>query len=240
VLLLWRGHAIGSYPAFLYLGVVFGLAAGNLAAHAFGLNAARVYVAGLLLVAPALVGARLAFVAGNWSDYRRTPGLVWRRSTGGQAMYGGLVIVPVSIPLLAVLHVPFAVFWDVTTFSLLTGMVFTRVGCLLTGCCAGRPTESRFGMVLADARGVGARRIPTQVLEAGLGAAILAGAAALSASHPPPGSVFAASLAAYAVGRLFLQPLRERQRRVVGIAAPRIASVALLMPAVAWIVVQIV
>ena len=52
--------------------------------------------------------------------------------------------------------------------------------------------------------------------------------------------MFAASLAAYAVGRLFLQPLRERQRRVAGIAALRLASVALLMPAVAWIVVRTV
>ena len=240
MLVQWRGHDIGSYPAFLYLGIVFGLAASNLAAHAFDLNAARVYAASLLLVAPALLGGRLASVAGNWSEYGWRPSLIWRRSTGGQAMYGGLVAVPLSIPLLAVLHLPFARFWDVTTFTLLTGMVFTRVGCLLTGCCAGRTTERRFGVPLTDARGVRARRIPTQILEAGLAAAILSGAAVLSASHPPSGSVFAASLAACAGGRLILQPLRERQPRLAGIAVPQMASAFLLTAAVAWIVVRTV
>ena len=103
-----------------------------------------------------------------------------------------------------------------------------------------RPTESPLGMLLVDARGIGDRRIPTQILEAGLGATILAGAAGLAALHPPAGSVFATSLAVYAMGRLFLQPLRERQRRVAGVAAPRIASAALMMAAAAWMAVRIV
>jgi phosphatidylglycerol---prolipoprotein diacylglyceryl transferase len=229
VLFTWRGRAVPSYPAMLYLGLVLGLAAGNVAAHAGGLDGARVYVASLLLVVPALVGARLASVVMSWSAFREAPGRIWRRSEGGQVMYGGLVAVPLSVPLLAVLRLPFWAFWDVATFTMLTGMVFTRMGCLLTGCCAGRPTESRFGLVLTDRRGVRARRVPTQLLEAGLGAILLVGASVLAAAHAPPGSVFAGSLAGYAVGRLFLEPLREHQSRVAGVSALRAASVALLV-----------
>jgi phosphatidylglycerol:prolipoprotein diacylglycerol transferase len=194
-----------------------------------------VYVATLVLLAPALIGARLASVVGNWGAYRETPGRIWRRSEGGQAMYGGLAAVPASIPLLAVLHLPFWAFWDVATFTMLTGMIFTRVGCLLTGCCAGRPTDSRFGLMLPDARGVRVRRVPTQPLEAALAAIILAGAAVLAASEPPAGSVFAGSLAVYALGRLFLQSLREDQSRVRGVPALRAASLALLVLALSFI-----
>jgi phosphatidylglycerol:prolipoprotein diacylglycerol transferase len=143
-------------------------------------------------------------------------------------MYGGLVAVPVSVLLLAILHIPFWAFWDVATFTMLTGMIFARVGCLLNGCCGGRPTDSRFGMVLANHDGVRARRVPTQVLEATLAVILLGLAAILAASPAPPGSVFTGSLGLYAVVRLFLQPLREHQSRVAGVPALRAASAVLL------------
>jgi phosphatidylglycerol:prolipoprotein diacylglycerol transferase len=151
-------------------------------------------------------------------------------------MYGGLVAVPLSIPLLAALHVPFAAFWDVATFSMLTGMAFTRVGCLLNGCCAGRSTTSWFGLVLPDARGVRVRRVPTQLLEAGVAVALLAGSAALAATRPPDGVVFTATVAAYAAARVLIQPLRERQSRLAGAATLRLASAGLLVGALAGLV----
>ena len=83
ILFTWRGRQVPSYPAMLYLGLVAGLAAGNVAAHVVGLNAARVYVASLILIPAALVGARLASVAGNWAAWRDDPGRIWRRSEGG-------------------------------------------------------------------------------------------------------------------------------------------------------------
>ncbi|MGH2556034.1 MAG: prolipoprotein diacylglyceryl transferase [Actinomycetota bacterium] len=239
VLFHWLGRAIPSYPAMLYLGLVFGLVAGNVAAKAAGLNGARVYVASLILLPPALVGARFVSVVGNWNAYRRTPGRIWRRSEGGQAMYGGLVVVPLSLPLLAALGLPFWGFWDVAIFTMLTGMIFARVGCLLNGCCAGRTTESRFGLLLAGQHGVRTRRIPMQVIEGSLGAILLAGASVLAVLPAPPGSVFTVSLAAYALARLFLQPLREVQGSVASIPALRTASAALLAVAVLLFLPQI-
>ena len=54
----------------LYLGLVAGVAAGNVAARAAGIDAFRMFAATLVLIGPALVGARAAGgVAG-----RRAPG----------------------------------------------------------------------------------------------------------------------------------------------------------------------
>ncbi len=227
VLFHWRGRDVRSYPAFLYIGAVAGIAVGNLVANSMELNGARVYVAMLVLLVPALAGARVASVFADWSDYRTSPEQMWRRSDGGQAMYGGLVAVPVSLPLLAVLRVPFWAFWDVATFTILTGMAFTRIGCLLTGCCAGRPTWSRVGIVSADTNGVWARRYPTQLLEAATACVLLAAATAVLGGRLPGGSAFAICLGTYAVARVFLQSLRASERRVGRLPALRAASVAI-------------
>jgi prolipoprotein diacylglyceryltransferase len=231
------GRPVRSYPAMLYLGLVAGTLVGQAAAAARGLDGFRVWLATLLLIAPALAGARLAYVAGHREAFASDPGLIWRRSVGGQAMYGGLLAVPVSVPLLAALDLSFWAFWDVAAFTMLTGMVFTRVGCLLTGCCSGRPTDGPFGVVLPDHRGIARRRIPVQPLEAALGCAVLAAAASVDPVASPPGTAFLTALAGYAIGRVALEGAREGGRRVGGVAAQRVASMVLATAAVVLLVI---
>ena len=237
VLFTWRGHRIWSYPALLYVGLVSGVVVGNVAANLRGLDGVRVYAATLVLLLPALVGARLAYVAGHWSLFRAEPRDIWRHSVGGQAMYGGLLAVPVSVPLLAAMGIPFWSFWDVATFTMLTGMVFTRVGCLLNGCCMGRPTEGRFGLMLRDRAGRVRRRIPSQVLEAAMGALVLAGVSAIPV-HARPGTVFLAALAGYPLGRLLLQGTREDEHRIARFRSQRVVSVALAVLAIALLLLS--
>ncbi len=224
ILFRWRGRPVWSYPAMLHVGLSVGLVIGNLEANLRGLDGTRTYLATVLLVLPALAGARLVYVAGHWGLFRDDPARIWRHSVGGQAMYGGLFAVPVSIPLLRALGVPFWAFWDVATFTMLTGMVFTRVGCLLQGCCAGR----------VAARG----HIPMQVLEAALGALVLGGVAAIPA-RAAPGTVFLAALAGYAAGRFVLQGAREARHRVAGVDVQRATSVFLASAAIAALVFSV-
>jgi phosphatidylglycerol---prolipoprotein diacylglyceryl transferase len=228
VLLHLGARPLPSYPALLYVGVVLGLAAGNVVANAEGLDGVRIYVATLLLLVPALVGARMAFVAAHWPVYRREPRRIWRRSEGGMVMLGGLPLaVPMSLPLLGALDVDFGTFWDVATITMLVAMVFTRLGCLLNGCCAGRPTASRWAVLLPNTRGEWHRRIPTQLLEAGWAGVLLALAVAAQ-GRLPDGAIFAGALGAYGSGRLILEPLREQpdgRHLLLAEAAPALAVV---------------
>jgi prolipoprotein diacylglyceryltransferase len=209
LLFTWRGIKVWSYPAMLYVGLVVGVAAGNIAAHAAGLDAFRVYVATLLLIPPSLIGARLLHVAIHWDVYRHDRKRIWDRNEGGQAQYGGLaVMVPLSFPLLAALDIPLGGFWDVSSFTILVGMIFTRVGCLLNGCCVGRPSE-RLGVYLPNSHGVWQKRIPTQVLE-GLWALLLVVSSAMIWHLMPfSGALFLYVVAGYALGRLVLESSRE-------------------------------
>ena len=210
ILFSWSGFNVYSYPAMLYLGMVAGVFAGAHVAQLSGLSPNSFVVASVLLIVPSLIGARLFFVFAHWDVYRRDPPRIWRRSEGGMAMYGGIIVtVPLSIPLLRAMHLPFAEFWDAATFTILLGMVFTRVGCLLNGCCSGRPTSAWFGLNLPDHRGVWRRRIPTQLLEL-LWAATLLGAAAMMRDRAPfAGAIFCSAVVAYGVARLVLEPLRD-------------------------------
>jgi phosphatidylglycerol:prolipoprotein diacylglycerol transferase len=210
VLFRWGGLTVWSYPALLYVGLVAGVWAGNLSAHAADIDAFRAWLATLVLIACALAGARLLHVAEHWRVYRRDVRRIWDRSEGGLAMYGGLPVALVaSVPLLAALQLPFGAFWDVGMITILVGMVFARVGCLLNGCCAGRASTSRGSAYLPNHRGVWQRRIPTQFLEAAWGSVVLLSTLALWRWLPFPGALFLLATAGYAAGRLVLESARE-------------------------------
>jgi phosphatidylglycerol:prolipoprotein diacylglycerol transferase len=209
----WRGITVHSYPAMQYIGLVLGVFAGNAAAHATHLNAFRVFVATFLLIIPALAGARLLYIAANWKHYRNDIPRIWNPQDGGAAQYGGLLLaVPLSVPLLSKLDLPFAAFWDIGVITILVGMVFTRIGCLMNGCCTGRRSNGWISMYLPGRDGVWDKRVPTQILESSLAALLLVVGLVIWHSLPFPGALFLFVVAGYACGRLVLESLREHQR----------------------------
>jgi prolipoprotein diacylglyceryltransferase len=206
----WRGITVHSYPAMQYIGLTLGVLAGNIAARLTGLDAGRVYVATIILLFPALAGARVLYVLSHWSEYRKNRGNIWNTRQGGAAQYGGiLVAVPLSIPLLAAMRIPFGAFWDVAGITIMVGMVFTRIGCFMNGCCAGRQSSSRLALVLPNSCGQWARRFPTQLLEAGWAASLLIVGLLLWSSLPFDGALFLFIASGYALGRLVMESMRE-------------------------------
>jgi prolipoprotein diacylglyceryltransferase len=218
-LVAFGGIRVPSYQAMFCLGVTLGVVAQNGAANAAGLSAARVYAATFVLLPIGIAGTRLLYVLGHRHDFRPDPRQILDRASGGMALYGGLLaIVPASIPVLAALAVPFWRYWDVTIFLLLVAMVCTRIGCLLNGCCAGR-----------------LRRVPTQLLEAAVGAALLVAAVALWPVLDRPGELFLLIVAGYGAARTVLQPLRAEGTRTdatvlisLGLVVCSLAAVGLI------------
>jgi prolipoprotein diacylglyceryltransferase len=234
LLFSWHGFRLASYPALLYVGLVAGCFAGAAAADARGVDADAVIVATLLLNASALVGARLAFVGAHWSHYRYQLRRVWRRSEGGMTMFGGFALaIALSPPLLGLLGLRFMQFWDAAAVTILVGMIFTRVGCLLNGCCAGRPTEGRLGLRLPDFTGHIERRVPTQLLEAMSACLLLAGAIVISRQDTFSGAVFLFALGGYGLARLALDPTRAERAGRRRPTANQVVSVALVVAAAA-------
>lgn len=210
VLFHWRGRPIYSYPAMLYVGLLAAVATGNWAAHETGLNAFRVYLAMIILIVPAIGGARLLHVAIHWRSYSQNKRRIWDRSEGGYGMYGGLPLVLLtSAPVLYAMRLPFAAFWDVGALSILAGMIFARIGCLLNGCCCGRPSNAWFSIYLPNEKGVRVKRIPSPCLESIWVAMLLVSAILLWHRMGFPGALFLFACSGYAAGRLVLESLRE-------------------------------
>jgi len=168
------------------------------------------------------VGAKVWFLV----LHRRRPSF----ATEGLCIQGFLVgAALVLVSAFALLHLPVGTFLDAATPGLFVGLAIGRPGCILAGCCVGRFTTARLGIWASDRR-VGARRIPTQLLESGLCLAI--GAAALILVLQPrlllPGAVFVGALAGYTLGRQRLLPLRAEPRKSA-IGRPLAAATAGLL-----------
>ncbi|MGH3431638.1 MAG: prolipoprotein diacylglyceryl transferase family protein [Thermocrispum sp.] len=113
----------------------------------------------------------------------------------------------------ALLHMPVGVLLDATTPGLFLGLAIGRPGCFLTGCCAGRPTGSHWGLCSSDRRVV-IRRVPVQLIEAvaALIIGIVALALVLVVHAPIAGAIFVGALAAYVLVRQMLFTLRANSR----------------------------
>jgi phosphatidylglycerol:prolipoprotein diacylglycerol transferase len=241
VLFHWFGRPVHSYPAMLYLGTVLGFYAQLYAAVSIGLHAASSLAAALLLLIFALLGARLLHVGAHWRLYRGHPRRIFQFSNGGASMYGGLLLaVPLSLPVLAALGIPLGTFWDTASFPLLIGMIITRVGCFLNGCCAGRPTSGWWGINLPDCNGAWRRRVPAQILEIAWGSVALAGAIFLWGRLSFQGALFFYTIGAYGAGRIVLESVRDEQDRIMGMSIHKAISsgfvaVSVCAFAIAWL-----
>lgn len=199
------GVVPGSYTALFGVGVVVALVTQAAIIAHDPIAPSRSILVSLLALAVGLLAAKLWYAA-----------LHPRESLikGGWAVDGFLVVAPlVAIGALLAARLPIGPYLDAASPGLFLAIAIGRLGCFLTGCCAGRCTASRFGVWSSDRR-IGARRIPTQLLEAGAGLALAIVTLPLVLLHVVPhGIVFAATLAAYLGVRQALMRLRAESRK---------------------------
>lgn len=224
------GRRIYSYPAMLYLGIVTGVLVGTYVAGLEGLSRPAAYWAMVLLTVPALVGSRLLYVITHWDRFRDQPSKIWNRSEGGASLYGGLILaLGLSVPLLRILGLSFGGFWDAASITLLVGMIPTKVGCLLNGCCSGRYSTGPLAMNLPDVRGICCPRIPAQLLEAGAAVGLLAVSLWIRPRLPFPGALILFNLAGYGAIRWGLEFIRDPEPSATPARVNQAVSVALIV-----------
>lgn len=99
---------------------------------------------------------------------------------GGMCIQGFVIAaIAVTATAVAIAAIPLGAVLDATALGLLFGMAIGRLGCFFGGCCAGRPSASRWAVWSSD-RARGVRRIPVQLIESSMSAGI--GVAALIAA----------------------------------------------------------
>lgn len=207
----------GSFMALAALAIVSALAAQvPVLAHP-GLAVGSSLAASLVGLLAGLVGAKAWYMA--------LKGPSRETLKGGWSVDGFLVAAPVAAVLAVLaLGVPLGSYLDAITPGIFLAVAIGRVGCFLTGCCAGRCTAARWGIWSSDRR-VGARRIPAQLIESatGLLLAILSAIAVLGHFSGWSGLAFVATVVIYAGVRQILLRLRAESRRFSWRRSPAIA-----------------
>lgn len=202
------GAVLGVWPALVVTGVVIALVLQFLLARNAALAAGRLLLVSTLGALVGLAGAKVYYAVEHRG--RKQTGLL----TTGMCIQG--FVIGITATLLAgtaVAGLRVGAVLDVTAPGLLVAMGIGRIGCFFAGCCAGRPTRSRWGLWSSDRR-LGLRRIPTQLVESA--AAFTIGAVALliaaAGTGDEGGALFVAALAAYVLVRQLLFPLRSLGR----------------------------
>jgi phosphatidylglycerol---prolipoprotein diacylglyceryl transferase len=164
------------------------------------------------LIGGAIVGARLFYVATHWqAEFAREP--LWevfalRRS--GLVWYGGLI--GASLATIIYSWKTKVSLWkvaDVIAPSIALGHAFGRVGCLMTGCCYGRPTTLPWAVYFPKDHWTGGVGVhPTQIYEAVANALLYVGLMWLYRRKKFDGQIFAAYLIGYALLRGFVESFR--------------------------------
>ena len=215
----------GSYPALAALAFAVALVMQAVLVGREGIDPGTTSAVSIV----AMIGGLLA--AKTWYSFLRPDESILR---GGWAVDGFLIVAPVlAIAGLAIVSLPVGAVLDATAPGLFFAVAIGRIGCFLTGCCAGRPSASRWAIWSSDRR-VGAKRVPAQLIESGVGLLLGSVALVLVVGLTPPihGLIFVLASAAYAAARQGLLRLRVETRRSARTLPATAAAAAAVLIAV--------
>lgn len=214
------GMIFGSWAVLAILGMVAALVVQRVVVDRLDLALSAVLPISLAAIVAGVIGAKAWYMVLHRRSGRRD----------GWCIQGLVVGIAIFAPLLlAATGNSIGAYFDATAPGLLIGMAIGRLGCFFAGCCCGRPTASRWGVWSSDQQPVGAKRIPTQLLESAFTFAVgLATLAAVLQWKPARGAWFVAGLAAYTIGRQGILRLRaERKSPRAGLVTACIAAAVL-------------
>jgi len=231
---------VSTYTVLLFLGCVVGSAIGYLRARRDDLSGRLFLVIAAVGIVGGLLGAHL------WSALVEVGTLTGRLEAAnllrgsGLSIMGGLLLGGSAAALAARLAgVSLRAWLDAASPGAAAGIAVGRIGCLMAGCCHGKPTLFPIALVFdrfdTVARPIGVPLHATQIYES-LGAAALAAGLFWMPARPPAHRV-CLFVAGYGLLRAVVETLRADYRGlVVGIPATLLAALLAACVGIAAIV----
>jgi phosphatidylglycerol:prolipoprotein diacylglycerol transferase len=235
---------IGDWPVYSYgvllaLAYLAGLQLAVIRARRAGLDSARVMDLGIYIIIAALIGAKLMLIAVDFQYFRTQPRELLSLVRAGGVFYGGLIAAFfVAFWLLKRYRLPVWTTADLIAPGIALGHIVGRLGCLLAGCCYGRPAgDLPWAITFTDpiaSANVGTpldvALHPTQLYEAGAELIILVFLLVFERKGRPfPGRTFWFYMFLYAVSRFVIEFYRGDERgTVAGLSTSQFVSVILV------------
>ena len=142
---------IYSYGLLLVSAYLIGLRVAVARARQRGINGDRAMDLGIWIILSALVGAKLLLLIVDFDHIRRDPAELLGLLRSGGVFYGGLVLaVGVAFWYMRRHRLPLWTTCDAFAPGIALGQAVGRLGCLLGGCCYGRPTDVPWGITFTN------------------------------------------------------------------------------------------
>ncbi|MGH7951091.1 MAG: prolipoprotein diacylglyceryl transferase [Limisphaerales bacterium] len=214
---------LGSYPLRWYgvmiaLAFMFGLWTATRRARHENISGERIADVVLWLMVGAILGARIVYVTTYWKDEFANQPLseIFMIQHGGLVYYGGLIGAMIAgFIYIRWKKMPLWKTADVLAPSIALGSVFGRVGCLLNGCCYGRPTDVPWAITFTNPQAhelsgtpLNVPLHPTEIYDGGLNLILYIFLAWLFRRKKFDGEIFATYLICYAVFRSIVECFR--------------------------------
>ena len=229
-----------SYGVLLAAAYLVGLKLALIRSRGRGLDQPRVMDLGIWIIVSALAGAKLLLLLVDYRQYWAHPRELGNLLRSGGVFYGGLIAgVGVALWYMHRHRMPLWTTTDVFAPGIALGHVVGRLGCLMAGCCFGRPTSVPWAITFRDPAAtpnvpLGVPLHPTQLYEAGAEAAILFLLLALERrGRDFPGRTFWTYMLLYGVSRFAIEFYRGDSRGMVFDAISTSQFVSLIVVPVA-------
>lgn len=215
------GWPVYSYGVLLAAAYLAGLQLAVVRARRAGLDAAKVMDFGIYLIIAALVGAKLMLIVVDFSYYRANPREILSLARAGGVFYGGLIAaLIVGLLLVRRYKLPIWKTSDLIAPGIALGHVIGRMGCLMAGCCYGKPTTVPWAITFRNplaSLNVGTpldvALHPTQLYDAGAELLILIALLATEKKGKPfAGRTFWIYMLLYAISRYIIEIYRGDDR----------------------------
>ena len=246
ILFEFGGFTIYWYGVLLAAAYLLGLQFALMRAQSRGLDRQRVMDLGIWIIISALVGAKLLLLVVDFRQFTASPRDLLGLARSGGVFYGGLIAAVVVALLYIRRHrMPLWPTTDVFAPGIALGHIVGRFGCLLAGCCFGKPASVPWAITFRDPAAatsltpLGVPLHPTQLYEAGAEALILGFLLLLERrGRPFAGRTFWTYMLLYAVSRFAIEFYRGDDRGMVfgALSTSQFISVLLVPVAIVMLI----
>ncbi|MGH7939509.1 MAG: prolipoprotein diacylglyceryl transferase [Limisphaerales bacterium] len=205
------------YGVMIALAFVAGLSTATLRARRENISAERIGDVVLWLMVGSILGARVVYVTTYWPEFAGQS--IWEIFAiwhGGLVYYGGLMGgIAGGLAYMVWKKMPIWKTADVLAPSIALGSFFGRMGCLLNGCCYGKPTDLPWAITFTNpvAHELSGTPLniplhPTEIYDGALNLALYFFLAWLFRRKKFDGQIFATYLICYSILRSFVEHFR--------------------------------
>ena len=224
----WYGIMIALAVLTLVLWVVWQVRKGA------SLSYDTIFTAAVVGIPFGIIVSRLLHVIDLWSYYSQNLGQIVGFS--GLTIYGAILGATLAIWIYSkVSKFRFGYLADLVAPAAILAQAIGRVGCLLNGCCYGRPTSLPWGIVYTNPESLGPIGVevhPTQFYEIIFNLLVFGLLLKLKGRFKPDGSLFLIYLGLYSLWRFGIGFLREGTPFLLGLEQAQVIGLIILAIAI--------